>query len=99
MGTGRPSTDINQDPFIKAQVRLERAAQKQQGPFSGNPVVQTNNVSAGNPLAPPLHEVPVNRGCGGDAYSTREVANTATRMFVGGEMSRMDYESFLMKSG
>lgn len=98
LGAGRPSTDISQDPFIKQQVRLERAAQK--GPFPGNPVVQTNHVSAGNPLAEILSRAPAAQGGQADeAYGSREMANTATRMFVGGEIGRLDYEGFLAQSG
>jgi hypothetical protein len=98
LGAARPSTDISKDPFIKQQVRLERAAQK--GPFPGNPVVQTNHVSAGNPLTAILSgEQAFQAGQENDAYSTREMANTVTRMYVGGEISRLDYEGFLNKSG
>mmetsp|Transcript_49721 Transcript_49721/g.78709 ORF Transcript_49721/g.78709 Transcript_49721/m.78709 type:complete len:265 (-) Transcript_49721:93-887(-) len=93
LSTHRPATDISVDPFIKQQVLLERAAQK--GPFPGNPVVQTNQVSVGNPLVEQRQQQPRHE----DLYSGDEMANTATRMFVGGDLSREDYESFLTKCG
>jgi len=92
---GRPSTDINNDPFIKQQIRLERAAAK--GPFPGNPVVQTNHVSAGNPLCGPPAAFREEQRDG--ATDAREMANTATRMFVANEISCQDYEAFLKRSG
>lgn len=97
-GAARPSTDISADPFIKQQVKLERAAAKAKGAFSGNPIAKTNNASRGNPLATLGHETRY-QDRGDDAYDSREMANTATRMFVAGEMSRVDYEAYLVKSG
>lgn len=94
-GAARPSTDISKDPFIKAQVKLERAAAK--GPFQGNPVWKTNNVSRGNPLCQPMDLG--ERAAPGTEEGPREMANTATRMFVGGELSRENYEVALMKIG
>merc|ERR1719171_1479466 len=67
----RPSTDISADPFIKQQVRLERAAAK--GPFPGNPVVQTNHVSAGNPFVQQREPQPRQE----DGYEGQEMASTA----------------------
>mmetsp|Transcript_39659 Transcript_39659/g.72365 ORF Transcript_39659/g.72365 Transcript_39659/m.72365 type:complete len:227 (-) Transcript_39659:46-726(-) len=92
--TRRPATDINLDPFIKAQHRLERTTNKGQ---MSNPVVQTNKVSPGNPFA----SAAGTRSEAGpeDPYAEREMANTATRMFVAGELSQVDYEKFLEKFG
>jgi hypothetical protein len=90
----KQATDISADPFIKQQVRIERAAAK--GPFGGNPVVQTNHTSAGNPLVAPSSGMQHRQE---EVYDSREMANTATRMFVGGDISRADYESFLAKFG
>merc|ERR1711971_622301 len=99
------ATDINQDPFIKAQVLLERAAAANKGgAFSGNPVVKTNHASTGNPLVVSHgrrddfgRQVP-EKGMS-DAYDEREMASTATRMYVGGELSCIDYEGCLSKLG
>jgi len=58
----------------------------------------TNRVSAGNPLA--------DRGRGdaepaadADPYGTREMAQTATRMYVSGELDRVGFEKFLARFG
>jgi hypothetical protein len=99
------ATDISADPFIKQQVLIERAAAK--GPFAGNPVVQTNHASVGNTLArhAAVRDSRSQYARGSptsaedEAYDSREMANTATRMFVGGELNRRDYESFLTKFG
>lgn len=89
----RPATDISADPFIKQQVLLERAAAK--GPFPGNPVVQTNQASAGNPFVAQRQPQAQNE----ELYGGEEMANTATRMFVGGDLSREEFEGFLTKCG
>jgi hypothetical protein len=96
LSSARPSTDICQDPFIKEQIRLERAAAK--GPFPGNPVRQTNHVSPGNPFVQEVRQSTA-YAAGSQACDSREMASTATRMFVGGELSSADYEGFLMRSG
>lgn len=92
--TRRPATDINADPFIKAQHRVERNTNRGQ---MSNPVLQTNNVSPGNPLA----GAACTRSEAGseDPYSEREMAYSATRMYVAGELSQGDYEKFLLKFG
>jgi hypothetical protein len=94
LSANRPATDISADPFIKQQVALERAAAK--GPFPGNPVVQTNQASVGNPLVEQRQPQARHEE---DMYGGDEMANTATRMFVGGDISRIEYESFLTKCG
>jgi len=97
----RPSTDISLDPFIKQQVRIERA-QANKPAFSGNPIKQTNNTSAGNPFAGPSYRSPAGNHHGNneeDANGSREMVNSATRMFVSGDVSRQDYEHLLMKCG
>jgi len=100
LNAARPSTDISLDPFIKQQVRIERA-QAQKPAFSGNPIKQTNNTSAGNPFAGPSYRSPAGHHGNNeeDANGSREMVNSATRMYVSGDVSRQDYEHLLMKCG
>uniref|UniRef100_A0A7R9ZYN8 EF-hand domain-containing protein n=1 Tax=Pyrodinium bahamense TaxID=73915 RepID=A0A7R9ZYN8_9DINO len=86
------STDISADPFVRQQRQLEK--RETHGPFSGNPVRKTNAVSAGNTLAAPHQESRGDRDEGALC-----LANTATRMFVSGELDRMGYEKFLRRFG
>eukprot|EP00931_Biecheleriopsis_adriatica_P000925 TRINITY_DN101089_c0_g1_i1.p1 TRINITY_DN101089_c0_g1~~TRINITY_DN101089_c0_g1_i1.p1 ORF type:complete len:291 (-),score=57.75 TRINITY_DN101089_c0_g1_i1:99-905(-) len=96
---GRLATDISKDPFVKAGQRIEKVQAR--GPFSGNVVLQTNNTSAGNPLAN-REEAQIAEAPGGDAedpYGMRDMTRTATRMFVSGELDRAGYEKFLARIG
>uniref|UniRef100_A0A7S1MF69 Uncharacterized protein n=1 Tax=Alexandrium catenella TaxID=2925 RepID=A0A7S1MF69_ALECA len=90
------STDISADSFVRQRHRVEQF--QAQGPFSANPVRKTNTASAGNPLAAgPAEEQ--SRGEPEDTYGYRAMANTATRMFVAGELDRPGYEKFLRRFG
>mmetsp|Transcript_16275 Transcript_16275/g.35620 ORF Transcript_16275/g.35620 Transcript_16275/m.35620 type:complete len:261 (+) Transcript_16275:100-882(+) len=79
------STDISADPFVRALHRTSRDHEK--GEFQSNPVMRTNRVSAGHPLAAaraPSGSVEQESG-------VRELANTSTRLFVSGKLSSEDY--------
>jgi len=89
--TRRPSTDISADPFLKREKVIQKGAAR--GPFESNPVLKTNKVSAGNPMA--MKSAPAKE----NPYGVREMGNAATRMFVSGEMSRQEYEAFFVKIG
>lgn len=89
--TAKHNTDISKDPYIKRQVAMARG--QAAGPFSDNPVVQTNRVSAGNPLAA---QSPVQEE---DPYGVQNMANTAVRMYVTGELPRREFEKFLVRLG
>lgn len=91
----KQSTDISADPFVRQRARVNQF--QAQGPFSANPVRKTNVASAGNPLVAGQAE-PV-RADSEDPYGSREMANTATRMFVAGELDRPGYEKFLRRFG
>mmetsp|Transcript_106990 Transcript_106990/g.300971 ORF Transcript_106990/g.300971 Transcript_106990/m.300971 type:complete len:275 (+) Transcript_106990:60-884(+) len=84
------STDISADPFVAR--KREIAKGQASGPFSDNPVVPTNKVSRDNPLAQ-------HRQSHGPQDESREVGQTATRMFVAGELNRREYEEFLANNG
>eukprot|EP00416_Gambierdiscus_australes_P019542 CAMPEP_0171065770 /NCGR_PEP_ID=MMETSP0766_2-20121228/7036_1 /TAXON_ID=439317 /ORGANISM="Gambierdiscus australes, Strain CAWD 149" /LENGTH=258 /DNA_ID=CAMNT_0011521897 /DNA_START=54 /DNA_END=830 /DNA_ORIENTATION=+ len=89
------STDISADPFVKQRRHMEQSQAR--GPFSANPVMDTNRPSMGNPLVAsraPREEAPEDSWDG-----AREMANTATRMFVGGELDGAGYEKFLRRFG
>merc|ERR1712059_236495 len=74
--------------------REKVAAQASRGAFNSNPVVASNRPSAGNPLAA-RHAG--SEGFCEDPYSIREMANTAVRMFVSGEIPRADFEEFIAR--
>jgi len=86
--TMKYNTDISADPFIRRQVAVERA---QKGPFSSNPVIRTNHPSEENPLL----EKPDVR----DPNSVREVANNATRMYLGGQLNREEFVQYIGRFG
>mmetsp|Transcript_14852 Transcript_14852/g.27847 ORF Transcript_14852/g.27847 Transcript_14852/m.27847 type:complete len:259 (+) Transcript_14852:50-826(+) len=90
----RPRTDISNDDFVKAGLYASKV--QAQGPFSGSAVLPTNDASAGNPLAQRTARHPV---CDDEASSAREMTQTATRMFVGGELDRSGYEQYLTRMG
>mmetsp|Transcript_68842 Transcript_68842/g.165254 ORF Transcript_68842/g.165254 Transcript_68842/m.165254 type:complete len:270 (-) Transcript_68842:74-883(-) len=92
-GATKPSTDVTESELLKQQ-RLVQKIQAQ-GPFSSNPVVATNHVSRGNPLA----ELGAHGGAEEDPYGIRAVVNTLTREFIGGEMTRGEFERFIAKLG
>lgn len=90
------STDISIDPFVKQSQRIEHAQAK--GSFQSNPVVRTNRASVGNPMA--MCAEPAQRPQDSeDPYGAREMANTATRMYVTNELDRKGYEQFLDRFG
>eukprot|EP00928_Gymnodinium_smaydae_P061306 TRINITY_DN45413_c0_g1_i2.p1 TRINITY_DN45413_c0_g1~~TRINITY_DN45413_c0_g1_i2.p1 ORF type:complete len:266 (+),score=65.58 TRINITY_DN45413_c0_g1_i2:77-874(+) len=95
------ATDISADEFVRAKQRVTGQAR---GAFQANPVVPTNRVSAGNPLAgamadrrPSFEATGAPAAEGGE--SAREVAQTATRMYVSGELNAAEYEAFLARCG
>lgn len=88
------STDISADPFVRAEAQLAHGQTR--GPFNANPVVRTNKASAGNPLAV---RVGAPASATADAGAPREMANTATRMYMSGELARGEYEEFLGQYG
>mmetsp|Transcript_18723 Transcript_18723/g.58845 ORF Transcript_18723/g.58845 Transcript_18723/m.58845 type:complete len:261 (-) Transcript_18723:122-904(-) len=92
------STDIAADTFVRQRNRIEQSQAR--GPFSANPVVRTNRASAGNPLAVGMAAEPAQgEAASEDPYGSREMAHTATRMFVAGDLDRQGYEGFLRRFG
>mmetsp|Transcript_45475 Transcript_45475/g.134596 ORF Transcript_45475/g.134596 Transcript_45475/m.134596 type:complete len:280 (+) Transcript_45475:110-949(+) len=102
--THRISTDISSDvtELLQQRTRVEKVAQAG-GAFRTNPVRNTNTVSRGNPMMQLREEPPQPMGGadpdGDDAYGSREMANTATRMYVGGEIDKHAFEKFLAGTG
>lgn len=90
--TSKPSTDISADDFLKREAQVARQAK---GAFRDNPVIATNSASAGNPLA----RAPQSQVDQDDPYGIRQMANSATRMYISGELRRREYEDFLQKFG
>lgn len=93
-GSSKVSTDISSDreAFAKQSKQLESVQSR--GAFASNPVVRTNRVSAGNPLARTTGQASEE-----DPYGTREMAQTAVRLYVGGELDRLGFEKFLTRMG
>ncbi|CAJ1420202.1 unnamed protein product [Effrenium voratum] len=85
----RAHTDISEEDFVKAGQMASKV--QAQGPFRGNVVVPTNEVSRGNPL--------VRQDFPGEAEGSRDMTRTATRMFISGELDRAGYEKFLTQMG
>lgn len=104
-GTTKLSTDISADREAVIKRSQQVSGQQSRGAFSSNPVMRTNRVSAANPLANPGGEGSAGssgaatEGSADDPYGTREMAQTATRMYVGGELDRPGYEKFLQRFG
>lgn len=90
-------TDISKDEFVKQKVRVEMAQARGPGPGS-NPVVPTNRVSLGNPLVAARVDA-TGSDAGKEESATRDMANTATRMFISGELNRKGYEDLLGRVG
>ncbi|CAK0821596.1 unnamed protein product [Prorocentrum cordatum] len=87
-------SDISNDAFVIRKTEVDkRSAAK--GEWGANPVLRTNQVSAGNPLAERVGAVLP----GEDSSEPRDMANTATRMFVSGELDAASYEQFLQGLG
>lgn len=89
------STDISaeREAFNRSSKVVEKGQSK--GAFAANPVLKTNKASRTNPML----------GSGGgapseeDACGAREMAQTATRMYVSGELDRAGFEKFLIRCG
>jgi hypothetical protein len=90
------ATDISADPFMRQKARVEKVSQSR-GSYGANPVVPTNRASAGNPLVAQRLEAESNAS--EDAYGDRDMANTAVRMFVSGDLDRKGFEDFLERFG
>jgi len=84
-------TDISVDDFAKQHSKVARN-QQAKGAFASNPVVQSNQVSSGNPLAQ-------SRAANAPVDDDREVGQVATRMYASGELNRREYEEFLAGIG
>jgi len=101
--TAKITTDISADIFLKQMHKV--AVSQAKGAFGSNPVVKSNRVSAGNPLVAVREpDRPSPRGvrlepARDEASRQRELAQTATRMFVVGEIDRKEYLQFLSRCG
>lgn len=93
-GSGKFSTDISADSFVRRKVELDRTYVS--GDFSSNPIEDTNFASVGNPLVERLRDP---SGQSEELYGAREMANTATRMFLNAELDQLGYEQFLDRLG
>jgi hypothetical protein len=83
-------SDISNDAFVIRKTEVDkRFAAK--GEWGSTPVLRTNQVSEGNPLAARVGALLP----GEDSSEPRDMANTATRMFVSGELDAASYEQFL----
>lgn len=91
--TVKVKTDISIDPFVKQQKRMENQRQSKE-PFTDNPVMRSNRPSPGNPMAARL-EAGAARGPEQEQEGPREMAQTATRMFVSGELPCAEFERFV----
>lgn len=83
----RASSDVNQETALKTRSRVAKMG-------AGNPVLKTNKVSAGNPLL----DGPEGSS-GGEHYAPQEMAHTAIRLFIGGEIKALEFEQFLGRMG
>eukprot|EP00927_Polykrikos_kofoidii_P062802 TRINITY_DN57607_c0_g1_i1.p1 TRINITY_DN57607_c0_g1~~TRINITY_DN57607_c0_g1_i1.p1 ORF type:complete len:283 (+),score=44.66 TRINITY_DN57607_c0_g1_i1:84-932(+) len=91
----KANTDISADAYVR-QHKIVSSVQANRGAFSANPVRKTNTASAGNPLAPRSSSP---AGGEQEEVASREALQTATRIYVGGELSRGEYEGFLTRFG
>lgn len=99
---GVTKSDISNEPYIKA---VHQAQKNACGPYgTKNPVLLTNDCSYGNPLVSAQLEATLPSGSQGggskdDAYGAKEMANTAARMYIGGELNKREFEKYLERLG
>lgn len=88
-------SDISNEPFIKAQHFAERSSHGPSG--TKNPVRNTNDVSRGNPMILQAARADVREAA--DTYNAKDMANTAARMFISGELKAREFEEYLGRLG
>lgn len=87
----KQNTDISADAFVKQQVRLSKGQAR--GPFGDNPIMKSNRVSAGNPVAERVASPAP------PSDPRLEHMGLASRMFVSGEIEALEYEAALREVG
>lgn len=99
---GVQKTDISNEPYIKAVHQAQKNAIGPRG--TKNPVMLTNDCSYGNPMVATSTAAsmpaPVRAQEGGkDDYGAKEMAQTAARMYIGGELNKREFEKYLERLG
>jgi len=95
-------SDISNEPYIKAVHQAQKNAVGPRG--TKNPVVLTNNCSHGNPMVTNQLEATMPQAAGGpasedDSYGAQQMANTAARMYLSGEIDKREFEKYLERLG